>query len=113
MTLSRYVGVAALLAILSSASTSDAGVNRCTTRDRLEEAFIYERAIDWPSYERQRDKLDEEAPVVEMTLNDARLDELDVEAVLGFAEHLLLNVARMWTEASLDQKQRLQQGAFH
>ena len=33
---------------------------------------------------------------------------MDVEGVLAFAEHLLTNAARLWMEASLDQKQRLQ-----
>lgn len=67
---------------------------------------------DRATYERHRDKLAEEATLVEITLNDARLEELDVEAVLAFAEHLLLNVARKWSEASLDQKQRLQHVLF-
>lgn len=43
-----------------------------------------------------------------MALDDARLGEFAVEGVLAFAEHLMLNIARMWTEASTDQKQRLQ-----
>ena len=34
--------------------------------------------------------------------------ELDVEAVLEFARHLILNAAQMWIQASLDQRQRLQ-----
>lgn len=64
------------------------------------------------TYERQRDKLAEETTLAEMAVNEARLDEFDVEGVLAFAEHLLTNVARMWTEASLDQKQRLQSVLF-
>ncbi len=40
------------------------------------------------------------------------LDELDVEGILGFAEHVVTNAAHLWTEASLDQKQRLQQVLF-
>ena len=32
--------------------------------------------------------------------------------VLAFAEHLLTNAARLWMEASLDQKQRLQSVFF-
>ena len=35
-----------------------------------------------------------------------------VEGVLAFAEHVLLNAARLWMEFSLDQKQRLQQVLF-
>jgi hypothetical protein len=46
-----------------------------------------------------------------MACHDARIDELDIEGVLAVAEHQLLNVTRLWAEASLDQKQRLQ-GCF-
>jgi site-specific DNA recombinase len=81
-------------------------------KDQLDETFIYRHAIDRPTYERQRDKLAEETALAEMARNDARIDELDIEGVLAFAEHLLLNVAPMWSEASLDQKQRLQRTLF-
>ena len=47
-----------------------------------------------------------------MALHEARLDDLDVEGVLNFAEHVLTNAGRLWTELSLDQKQRLQQVLF-
>ena len=80
--------------------------------DRLEETFIYQKSIDQATYDRQRDKLREETALVEIELHEARLDELDVEGVLGFAEHLLRNVGRAWLEASLDQRQRLQQVLF-
>ena len=46
--------------------------------------------------------------LAELELHEVRLEELDVEGVLAFAEHLLTNAARLWLEASLDQKQRLQ-----
>jgi site-specific DNA recombinase len=80
--------------------------------DVLEEAFIYRSRIDQATYERQRDKLREEITLAEMALSDARLAELDVEGVLGFAEHVLTNAGRLWTDAPLDQKQRLQQALF-
>ena len=32
----------------------------------------------------------------------------DVEGVLAFAEYVLTNAGRLWVEASLEQKQRLQ-----
>jgi hypothetical protein len=81
-------------------------------KDQLDETFIFQHAIDRPTYDRLRDKLAEDTALAEMACNDARIDELDIEGVLAFAEHLLLNVARMWTEASLDQKQRLQRVLF-
>ena len=47
-----------------------------------------------------------------MAAHDSRLEELDAEGILAFAEQLLLNVARMWADASSDQKQRLQRVLF-
>ena len=80
--------------------------------DRLEETFIFQSTIDQATYHRQRDKLREQMALVEIELHDAKLDGLDVEGILGFAEHLLINAARVWVEASLDQRQRLQEVFF-
>ena len=80
--------------------------------DQLDEAHIFRRSIDQTSYERQRDKLREEVTLAELELNDARLEELDVEAVLAFAEHLLGNAARIWVEASPTQKLGFQRVLF-
>jgi hypothetical protein len=40
------------------------------------------------------------------------LNELDIEAVLNFSHHVLLNAARLWVSFSLDQKQRIQKVIF-
>ena len=81
-------------------------------KDHLEEAFLYEKAVDRETYERQRDKLNEQIVFAEMQERDAKLEGYDVEAVLAFAEHVLLNAARLWAEFSSDQKQRLQKVLF-
>jgi hypothetical protein len=81
-------------------------------KDRLDETFIYEKAIDRETYDRQLDKLNEQIMVAEMQERDAKLENYDVEAVLNFAEHVILNAARLWTEFSSDQKQRLQNVLF-
>ncbi len=47
-----------------------------------------------------------------MQERDAKLESYDVETVLNFAEHVLLNAARLWLEFSSDQKQRLQKVLF-
>ena len=41
-----------------------------------------------------------------------RIDEVDIEAALSLGEFVLLNMARLWTELTTDQKQRLQQAFF-
>ena len=47
-----------------------------------------------------------------MALHDAKLDEFDVESVLSFSQYVILNVARLWTESTLEQRQHLQRAVF-
>src|SRR5262249_60434613 len=75
-------------------------------------AFLHERSIDRQTYERQRDQLREQLALAEIELNDAVLDQLDIDGVLAFAEHVVTNAARLWIELDLIQKQRLQQVVF-
>ncbi len=81
-------------------------------KDKLDEAFIYRQAVSKETYQRQSDKISEEITLAEMAAHDTRLDELDIEAVLNFSQHVILNAARLWIEFSLDQKQRLQKVIF-
>jgi site-specific DNA recombinase len=80
--------------------------------DRLEEAFIYEKTIDHAVYVKQKDRIQEQLTIAELELHDARIDALDVEGVLAFAEHLIANVGRIWLEATLDHRQRIQAAIF-
>ena len=48
----------------------------------------------------------------ESELNDAVIEQLDVDGVLGFAEHVIENGAPLWMLLGLDEKQRLQQVLF-
>jgi site-specific DNA recombinase len=80
--------------------------------ERLEEAFIYQRSIDRTTYEKQRDRIREELALAELELHDARIDSLDVEGVLGFADHMLGNAARIWVDANLEQRRQLQAAIF-
>ena len=68
--------------------------------------------IDRPTYERQRDLLRETVALATIEVQDATLDEIDVEGVLGFAEHVLANATRLWADATLELKQRLQRVLF-
>jgi site-specific DNA recombinase len=77
-------------------------------RTRLDNRFIYEEAIDRDTYQAHLARLAEETAVAEMQLHDARIEEIDVEGVLGFARQLAMNASRLWLEANLDQRQRLQ-----
>ncbi len=42
----------------------------------------------------------------------SKLEELDVEGILAFAERVLPRAADLWVQASLEQRQRLQQLFF-
>jgi hypothetical protein len=68
--------------------------------------------FDRETYQRQLDKLNEQIMLAEMQEREAKLESYDVEAVLNFAEHVILNAARLWTEFSSEQKQRLQKVLF-
>lgn len=81
-------------------------------RARLLRTYYGRGTIDDDIYRREDDRLRDEIAVTRSILHDAELDEVDIEAVLNFAEHLILDARRMWTEATLDQRQRLQQLLF-
>lgn len=80
--------------------------------DRLDEAFLFAKSIDQQTYDRQRHKLREEQALARIDQHASALDNLDVEAILSFAEAVLPSSARMWVQASLDQRQRLQKVLF-
>ena len=77
-------------------------------KEQLIKAFIYQKAIDKDIFQEQLDKLKEEMTIAEIELNEIGPEHIDLEAVLNFTQYVLLNADRLWTEASLDQKQRLQ-----
>ncbi len=57
-------------------------------------------------------KLQEKLVLARLELHEVTLEDLDVEAVLGFAEEILLDAPRLWIEFNLDQKQRFQRVVF-
>ena len=78
----------------------------------LEEAYLYAKKIDAMTYERQRDAIREQIALATIDLDDARHEETDVEGLLGFAEHVLTNAARLWMEATAEQKTAASARAF-
>ena len=48
-----------------------------------------ERTIDSKNYADMRDRLREQIAVGELQLSEARLEQIDVEGVLAFAEHVI------------------------
>src|SRR5206468_13029112 len=80
--------------------------------ERLDEAFIYAKAIDLDTYVRQRDRLRQELTLTQIDRHSVELDKFDVEGILAFAERVLPRASELWVQASLNQKQRLQQLFF-
>src|SRR5690606_33943130 len=80
--------------------------------DRLDEAFLFERSIDIDVYDRHAEKLRQELTLLRMDRHASEVEELDVEGILAFAERILPRAADLWTQASLDQRQRFQQLFF-
>lgn len=79
---------------------------------RLVDAFVYRQAIDEPTYQNELDRIREAMVIAEVEINENRLDELDVEAVLAFAEHVVLNARRLWSEYPLELRRQLQKVLF-
>ena len=81
-------------------------------KQRLIEAFVYQQALDPETYRREMDRIREEEVVVDVELHENRMDELDVEGVLAFAEHVVLNARRLWSEYDLKRRRQLQKVLF-
>ena len=87
-------------------------VNRLTRkRDRLLELLVA-GTIDEDTYRRQRDQIKTQLALAKIDERASEVENLDIEAVLGFAEQILLEPLKMWSHASLRQKQMLQQLLF-
>ena len=76
--------------------------------DDLDDAFLHARSIDKLTYDRQRDRLREKLGLAEVAAAEATGEDMDIAAVLAFAETALADVVRLWDTAPPDQKQRLQ-----
>lgn len=81
-------------------------------RQRVIDAFLYEKVIDLTTYQEQHDLLNEEVALTELETYETKLEELDLEAALNFATSALSNAAAFWNQCSSDQKQRFQRVLF-
>jgi hypothetical protein len=64
------------------------------------------------TYDRHKDRLRQELTLLEIDRHSGQLDKFDVESILAFAERVLPRAADLWVQASLEQRQRLQQLFF-
>ncbi|HUS12508.1 MAG TPA: hypothetical protein VMZ30_18715 [Pyrinomonadaceae bacterium] len=77
-------------------------------RQRVIDAFLHERSLDKPTYQKQLNLVNEEITLTELEIHDSKLEELDLEAALNFAINALSNARAFWIQCSADQKQRFQ-----
>ena len=80
--------------------------------EQLDRVFIFDKAIDRTTYVYQRDQLRAELTVAELELGDARFDELEVDGVLAFAEHVFGNLPALWKNAEPNDRRRIQDAMF-
>ena len=81
-------------------------------KTKLEEAFVYQKAIDADTYKDMRAKLAEDLTLAEMELREAQAEGIEIETVLDYAEMVLTNASNLWKAAPSELKQRLQQVLF-
>ncbi len=81
-------------------------------KNRLDDAYIFERTIDQSTYQTQLSRLREDQILAEIELNDAKVEELDIETVLNFALQTVGDPSTFWLDGDLDQKQRFQKVMF-
>ncbi len=77
-------------------------------RGRVVSAYLYEGAIDKETCQSHMARVEEELTLAKIDRHEAEIDESDIEGTLAFAEHLVTHSSRLWIEAALDQRQRLQ-----
>ena len=77
-------------------------------KKRYIDAYVVERAIDRETYQREVTAAGEALTLLQLELHDATLEDLDLEAALGFASHILTRTSTLWEAATPDQKRRLQ-----
>ena len=85
---------------------------KVVNKRKLNDAYIYRSAISEADYRQMKEALEQEILTLEMKVNEARQEEIDIQQLLDFSENLLLNAAGTWSESGLEQKQRLQQVLF-
>ena len=76
------------------------------------EAHVYRKTIDAETFFREQSRLRESLCAARIERGDLQIEEMDVEAVLGFGDHVLTNAARISQQLDADQKRRFQAVLF-
>jgi len=58
------------------------------------------------------EKIETESAIARVRHEEAKMEEFDVDGVLDFAEHVVLNASKMWLKADLEKRGILQRTFF-
>lgn len=83
-----------------------------TRKSRLVEVYVYEGGIDQETYREQLDRITGELNAAELTLQNAVIEDLDVDGIFHFAQHVLTDAARIWVEMEPEAKRRFEQHLY-
>jgi site-specific DNA recombinase len=79
---------------------------------RLVEVYVYEGGIDQETYGEQVAQLSGDLDAAELDLQDAVIEDLDVDGIFHFAQHVLTDAARIWVEMEPEAKRRFEQHLY-
>jgi site-specific DNA recombinase len=80
-------------------------------KDRIDELLI-DRKFDDQTYQTKMEELQNEIAVKQLELNEARIELNDIEACINYCKNFLSNIAKLWLNADVNLKQRLQNLIF-
>lgn len=81
-------------------------------RDRMVEAYVYEMAVDRPTYEAHLQRLDGEIHSVNLELARTGGSAESIESLVERAKPLFTEPAALWNRANLNERRRLQALVF-
>ncbi len=82
-----------------------------TGREKLVEAFVYQRALDRPTFDAMVAKL-EAVGAVDNARSEAHLADLDAGALVDYAIHVVTNAGTLWRDVEPAQRAQLQAFLF-
>ena len=68
--------------------------------------------IDERTHTQQRDRIREGIADAEVELSDSAVEQFDVDGIMGFAETVLQNAAKLWKRSDSTQRQQPQRELF-
>ncbi len=77
-------------------------------KDKLVAAFVYKGAISEEVYNRELDRIEAETIPVRFELSDAKISEMEIDAVISFAKGILRNARSLWLTLAGEQREKLQ-----